>query len=203
MIEQEGGIIIQREKLGIILLAAGNSTRYQGIKLLDLVEGKKMYLHILERLMSVPLSPKIIVTQYDEIAREASGYGFEAVLNFEPELGISHSIQLGLTTALEREPLLEGVLFGVCDQPYLKKSTLEKLIQTFMATDKSMAALASREMIGNPCIFGRKYFEELFALTLDTGGKKVLKRHPEDVETVMVTEDKELMDIDTKDMNCF
>lgn len=199
---RKGGIIISREKLGIILLAAGNSTRYQGIKLLDLVEGKKMYLHILERLKTIPLSPKLIVTQYDEIAREASNYGFEAVRNPEPELGISHSLQLGLKTALERDPLLEGVMFGVCDQPYLKRSSIDRLIGTFVTTDKNIAALAFQGRIGNPCIFGRKYFEELFALTLDTGGKKVLNSHPEDVEAVMVMQEMELTDIDTKDKNC-
>lgn len=161
-----------------------------------------MYLHILERLKTIPLSPKIIVTQYDEIAREASNYGFEAVMNPVPELGISHSIQLGLKTALERDPLLEGVMFGVCDQPYLTRSSVDRLIGTFVTTDKNIAALAFRGTIGNPCIFGRKYFEELFALTLDTGGKKVLNCHPEDVETVMVMQEKELTDIDIKDKNC-
>ena len=161
-----------------------------------------MYLYILELLKSFPLSPKIIVTQYDEIVSCALEYGFETVLNHEPELGISHSIQLGLKAALDRNPSLDGVLFGVCDQPYLKQSSIERLIQTFSCTDKNIAALAWQESIGNPCIFGKKYYEELFALTLDVGGKKVLKRHPEDVERVMVQEEKELIDIDTKDKNC-
>ncbi len=186
----------------MILLAAGNSTRYHGIKLLDLIDGKKMYLYILELLKVFPLSPKIIVTQYDEIVSCALDYGFEAIINHEPELGISHSIHLGLKAALEKNPSLEGVMFGVCDQPYLKRSSLERLLQTFSSTDKNIAALAWQESIGNPCIFGSKYYEELFALTLDVGGKKILKRHPEDVELVMVQEEKELIDIDIKDKAC-
>ncbi len=161
-----------------------------------------MYLHILELLKAFPLSPKIIVTQYDEIVSCALEYGFEAILNNEPELGISHSIHLGLKAALERNPSLDGVMFGVCDQPYLKRTTLERLLQTFSSTDKNIAALAWQESIGNPCIFGRKYYEELFELTLDVGGKKVLNRHPEDVERVIVQEEKELIDIDIKDKDC-
>ena len=161
-----------------------------------------MYLHILEILKSFPLSPKIIVTQYDEIVSCTLEYGFEAVLNHEPELGISHSIHLGLKAALDKNPSLDGVMFGVCDQPYLTRSSIERLLQTFYDTDKNIAALAWQESIGNPCIFGRKYFDELFALTLDVGGKKVLNRHPEDVERVLVQEEKELIDIDTKDKNC-
>ncbi len=169
---------------------------------MELVEGKKMYQHILERMADLPLSPKLIVTQYDEIVKGAAGFGFEAVMNTEPEHGISHSIHLGLEAALGRDPSLEGVMFGVCDQPYLKSSSIKKLIETFLHTDKNIAALAYHDVIGNPCIFSRKYYEELFALTHDTGGKKVLKLHPEDVETVTVTWEKELEDIDTKDMIC-
>ncbi len=180
-------------------MAAGNSTRYHGIKLLDQIDGKKMYLRILETMKEFPQYPKIIVTQYDEIVNNASEYGFEAIINREPELGISHSIHLGLRAAQARNPLLEGVMFGVCDQPYLKRSSVERLIKVFSSTDKNIAALTHGEAIGNPCIFGRVYFEELFALTFDTGGKRVLKRHPEDVECVRVSEEKELIDIDTKD----
>lgn len=161
-----------------------------------------MYLHILELMKTIPLSPKIIVTQYDEIMSCASDYGFLAIFNKEPELGISHSIHLGLEAALWRDPSLHGVMFGVCDQPYLKRSSVERLLSTFYTTDKNIAALTYQETIGNPCIFGRKYYDELFALTLDVGGKKVIHRHPEDVEWVMVQEEKELTDIDTKDKSC-
>ena len=161
-----------------------------------------MYLHILELLKTFPLSPKIIVTQYDEIVNCASEYGFEAIINKEPELGISHSIHLGLEAALARDPSLEGMMFGVCDQPYLKRTSIERLLMAFSLTDKNMAALAYKDVVGNPCIFGRVYYEELFALTHDIGGKKVLNRYPEDVELVMVQVEKELIDIDTKDKNC-
>jgi molybdenum cofactor cytidylyltransferase len=161
-----------------------------------------MYRHILELLKEFPLYPKIIVTQYDEIAGSASEYGFEAILNHYPELGISHSIQLGLDAALKSVPSLEGVMFGVCDQPYLKRTSIERLVNAFYRTDKNIAALSFQESIGNPCIFGNKYYGELLALTLDVGGKRIIKRHPEDVELIMVQEEKELIDIDTKDKNC-
>ncbi len=157
-----------------------------------------MYQHILERMKPLPQELRIIVTQYEEIINCASEYGFEAVVNQQPELGISHSIHLGLKAALDREPSVEGVMFGVCDQPYLKSSSIEKLLKAFSSTNKGIAALAYQEVIGNPCIFGRKYFQELFALTQDIGGKKLIHRHIEDVELVRVLEEKELVDIDTK-----
>ncbi|MBP1754167.1 MAG: nucleotidyltransferase family protein [Firmicutes bacterium] len=160
-----------------------------------------MYQYILEIMTTFPQESKIIVTQYEEIEYCASQYGFEAIMNREPELGISHSIQLGLKAVLERKPNLEGVMFGVCDQPYLRRTSIDRLLQAFSVTDRNIVALAWQETIGNPCIFGKKYFEELFSLSLDTGGKKILLRHPEDVEFVMVQEAKELIDIDTRTTN--
>jgi CTP:molybdopterin cytidylyltransferase MocA len=186
------------KKVGIILLAAGNSTRYHGIKLLDIIGDKKMYLHILEISSRICVQPKIIVTQYEEIQEKASEYGFETVMNIEPQLGISHSIQLGLHKALDLAPDLDGVLFSVCDQPYLELATMERLLLVFSDSQRNMASVSYQGILGNPCIIGKQYFKELFALTGDIGGKKVISRFPEDVELVPVENEKELMDIDSK-----
>jgi len=187
------------KQIGMVLLAAGSSKRYQGIKLLDIIDGKQMYLHILERAGQLKISPKIIVTQYDEIREKAKEYGFTVVMNEEPEIGISHSIQLGLLKAIEEDPNLEGILYSVCDQPYLKKTTIEHLIAAFDASDKEMASVSYQGVLGNPCIIGKKYFGELLALEGDVGGKKIISRFPKDVESVPIEDEKELVDIDRKE----
>jgi CTP:molybdopterin cytidylyltransferase MocA len=143
--------------------------------------------------------PKIMVTQYKQIQEKALEYGFETVMNEEPDLGISHSIHLGLHKALEMEPDLDGVLFSVCDQPYLEKNTLERLLETYSHSEKAMASVSYEEKLGNPCIIGSQYFKDLFELEGDVGGKKIICRYPEEVEPVTVDNEKELLDIDTKD----
>lgn len=187
------------KKIGMVLLAAGSSKRYQGIKLLDIIDGKQMYLHILELAGQLKISPKIIVTQYDEIEKKALEYDFTAVRNEEPERGISRSIQLGLQKALEEDSDLEGILFSVCDQPYLTLATLEHLIAAFDISDKSMASVSYHGVHGNPCIIGSKYFMELQSLEGDVGGKKIISKFPKDVESVPVEDEKELADIDQKE----
>ncbi len=181
-------------------MAAGSSTRYQGIKLLDLIDGRKMYLPILEIMQKLSCTPKIIVTQYDEILEAAPRYGFLPVRNEEPELGISLSLQLGLLKALEQDPMMEGVLFGVCDQPYLRPASIERLIEGFLHSEKNIAALSCEGIVGNPCIFGKTYYEELLALTGDVGGKKIIMVNLPDVLLVPAEDAKELVDIDTRQM---
>ena len=74
-------------KLGLIMLAAGNSRRFGSNKLLYTIEGEPMYRHILSELMKVREVLKeqghsceiTVVTQYEEIAAEACliSRGFE------------------------------------------------------------------------------------------------------------------------------
>lgn len=182
-----------RDSLAVILLAAGNSVRFGGNKLLYPVDGEPMYRRMLEKCQKLEADRKILVTQYEEVAREAEEQGFTVVRNPEPERGISSSIHLGIQAAGEAE----AYLFGVCDQPYLRLATLSRLVEHYQWSGKGIAALRCGDRTGNPNIFSRKYREELLALTGDVGGKAVLRRFPEDVSFLEV-EPRELMDIDVR-----
>lgn len=187
-----------KKKIGLILLAAGNSVRYEGIKLLDTIGGKQMYLHIVDKIKTLPLEPKIIVTQYDEIAQKSINEGFQVIINDRPEDGISRSIRLGMEEILSIDPSLDAIMFSVCDQPYIKRETIEAVIDAFQTQEKQLISVAHGEKLGNPCIFGRKYFAQLSDLSGDTGGKSVLRKNMEDVFLLHVDNPEELVDIDTR-----
>ena len=75
-------------KVALIYLAAGNSRRFgKGNKLLWPIEGKRMYLHLLERLKRIENRHSewelLVVTQYPEIIEEAGKSGVKTV--FSPE----------------------------------------------------------------------------------------------------------------------
>lgn len=186
------------KKIGLILLAAGSSIRYEGIKLLDTIAGKQMYLHILEQVKDLSLEPKVIVTQYDEIEQRALKEGFHVIRNERPQDGISRSIRLGVEAILSYEPKLEGMMFSVCDQPYITKETIEDVMDAFCMQEKQIVCATHGEKLGNPCIFGKKYFSSLCRLEGDTGGKAVVKENKNDIFLVQVENSKELVDIDTK-----
>ena len=52
----------------------------------------------------------------------------------------------------------------------------------------------------NPCIFGQKYYEELMEISGDKGGKKIIKKHPEDVAYLQIRNARELQDADEPDV---
>lgn len=189
--------------LGAILLAAGNSSRFGENKLLYELDGRPMYSYVLEHFRSLLREQRIdiliVVTQYDCVQSqiEAAEGEVSVVRNEHPELGISHSIYLGLQKLAEVLPEAEGCVFAVADQPYLTVESLEGLVDTWEESDRGIAACACGDKIGNPVLFSRKYFEQLGGLTGDKGGKQIVKRNLEDVVLHQIPA-RELEDIDVK-----
>lgn len=178
-------------KINCVLLAAGNSRRFKGNKLLYQVNGKPLYQAALDILLPIPWNRMILVTQYPEIVQNVPKT-VHVVWNHQPDLGISHSIQLGIEADLQAD----AYLFSVCDQPYLTANSIEKLLELFVHSNKGIAALSYQGRSGNPVIFSKKYSRELLQLSGDQGGKMVLQQHTKDVSYWEVEHEIELMDID-------
>lgn len=182
--------------MDVIIMAAGNGSRFGSNKLLKQVDGKPMYRHVVDLLRELwhekRIDHVILVSQYEEILEETSDFLF-MVKNEHPEKGISHTINLGLEKLLELSPGSEACLFTVADQPWMQKSTVERLMAAFMSG--KIVVPRSGGLFGNPVIFDRCYYEELCAVTGDVGGRAVLKEHPTKLIFVNV-DNAELKDLD-------
>ncbi|WP_333651260.1 nucleotidyltransferase family protein [Lacrimispora sp.] len=187
-------------KLALILLAAGDSRRFDGNKLLYEFYGKPMYRYIVEEVEKLPTDffcRKLVVTQYEEIMDYMGSHGYEVVENKESSLGISHSIHLALK-ALEGEDA--ALCFAVCDQPYLKAATIKALAEGWQASGKGIGCLCNMGEFGNPAIFSQDYREELLMLKGDVGGKRVIRSHIGDLYLHEVSDSLELVDIDVRNI---
>lgn len=134
-----------------------------------------------------------VVTQYETIGETARTLGASVCCNPSPWEGISSSLKIGLRA----NPDADFALFAVADQPRLTEKTLDAVLNLALNSGKGMACAAYHGECGNPCVFSRKYFPELLALTGDRGGKRILLAHPEDTELYPVPDLAELEDIDT------
>lgn len=205
-------------RIALIMLAAGNSRRFGGNKLLYEIDGNPMYRYILERLIAVAGAGRqgkevsscvletgslknikqemtvTVVTQYEEIEEEARALGVPVYINPHPDEGISSSLKIGLKANLDAD----ACLFTVSDQPWLTAGTIRQLITLLETTGKGIACVSSEGRLGNPCIFTKKYYDQLLSITGDRGGKSVITAHRDDTAVLKVEDGKELTDIDVK-----
>ena len=131
-------------KTALIYLAAGNSRRFGRNKLLYEVDGRPMYLHLLERLMEIADADKryelLVVTQYQEIRETVDNFRKEGrrvfcVWSPESRKGVSFSIRAALSHIGKSDRMWTGetsapvdirsCAFFVADQPWLTKTTVE------------------------------------------------------------------------------
>lgn len=179
-------------ELGCVVMAAGNARRFGENKLAAELRGRSLILRALEAVPPEKFAKVVVVTQYPEIMRLAKEFHFAALHNDHPEYGISHTIELGLTALRD----CEGAMFLVSDQPLLRRESVAALADLWQARPEGIAALAHGGVRGNPCVFPARFYPELLALTEDTGGNAVIRRH-EDALTLLEVDAEELCDVDT------
>jgi molybdenum cofactor cytidylyltransferase len=191
-------------KTGIIILAAGNSSRLGRPKQLLPYRGKTLLSHVVDESVMADLKPVIVITgaYHTEIRGSLEGRSSELVFNPEWQKGMASGIVAGLQRAMVIESALQSVIIAVCDQPYISGNLFRALIGEWTVSGKGVIACSYAETVGTPVLFGQKYFTELALLSGEAGAKQLLKRYPYDVGTIPFP--KGNIDIDTeKDLKEF
>lgn len=186
--------------IGCVLLAAGSGRRFGGDKLLYEVDGAPMIEHALKLFGGLPFCTRVCVTKADAKAVQdmAEAYGFVTAVNPEPERGMGTSAAIGTEAAERLCPALDGLLYAVCDQPYLTALSVERMLAAFSKGPADILALSCCGVRGNPVIFPREFFAELRALDTDVGGGAVIRRHPDRLVLEECAYKNEVEDIDTR-----
>ena len=114
-------------------------------------------------------------------------------MNGRPDLGISHSMQLGIEAAGDAD----AYMFCVCDQPGIKALTLQRLIDVYKKGSAGIVSLAWQGKMCNPKIFSSRYRSALMDLSGDTGGRQIISAHSSDLIYVEAESEDEVKDIDS------
>ncbi len=182
-------------QIGCVIMAAGDSTRFgKSDKLLVDFAHETMIERVLNAVPFAQLDRSILVAGSEAVIQTVSRYNIQVVINTNPKLGIGRTIKLG-TAALG--PSYDGYMYIVGDQPLLTVDSITRLIQFWHENSDSIVSLAYGNRIGNPVIFPKAYFNELMNLADDEYGRVVYHRHLDQLKTVQVQDEYELMDVDT------
>ena len=184
---------------GIVILAAGASTRLGKPKQLLQYRGKTLLAHAINEAVNSNADAVVVILGKDAnlFKKEIDERKVRVAINSSWEEGMASSLRLGLDTLINDKPYIDAVIFMVCDQPHVLSSILNELIITQQKTTKQIVTCNYGETFGPPALFHKSLFHELMHLKGDVGARKIIQHHNEDVTTVLFANGK--IDIDTKE----
>lgn len=185
---------------GVILLAAGQSSRMGKPKQLIDFQGKTLIQRAAEAALQSGARPVIAVLGafLEDIRPELSFYpDLEIVVNEGWREGMASSIRTGLKAVMQAHPGVDGIILMVCDQPRLDAAVLAQLMQIQLYQDAPIAACSYAGKTGTPALFHESLFVELLQLTGDAGARSLLEKMKDNM--AILDFEAGALDIDTED----
>ncbi|HEY8196001.1 MAG TPA: nucleotidyltransferase family protein [Gemmatimonadales bacterium] len=188
-----------------LILAAGQSRRFGEGKLHALYRGRPLLSYVLDavrvaRTRGLLDGGHVVVAADDErgLALAHAG-GLDAIINQAPDLGLSHSLQLGLA-ALQALPLAEAALVFLGDQPLVRLDVVEALVTAGRGQIVRPRYEGHPDTPGHPVLLPRSIWERARQLEGDHGFRALLTSSF--TETITLEVKGENPDVDTRaDLN--
>lgn len=192
--------------LKIILLAAGKSERFNGIKLLAKVQQQDDSITLIQHvLQQISKALNILTIDENNLHVATGGYhpqlaqliGNQYSLGYceDAHSGLGHTIAQSVEKILINEDNTSHIMITLADQVALNSDDYTNLIKQSLATpDKLICAKADQEIMP-PVIFPRTYFSDLMTLKGDKGAKVLLHANKENLQKVCLP--NAAIDIDT------
>jgi molybdenum cofactor cytidylyltransferase len=164
--------------IGIIILAAGSSSRMGQSKQLLPIQGTPL----LERTVNIAqaLRPSHMVVvlgaNEKEHALVLKNTAVQSIVNRAWQNGMGGSLKTGLQHLLSLSPAIDAVLILVCDQPAVTTVYLESLIKHYKVNDKAIVASLYSGAPGVPALFDKTIFPELLTMEDSQGAKKIIQK---------------------------
>jgi len=132
-------------RIGCLIMAAGNASRFGSNKLAAKVDGKMLIEHALETVPREEFAHVTVVTQYDEVLVLARRFGFTVLVNPFPEWGASHTVRLGTEAMAD----CDAILYQVADQPLLRRESVRAEVEFFRRHPDRIVAMGHGGVRGN------------------------------------------------------
>lgn len=167
------------QNTGIIILAAGASTRMGQPKQLLRVGSESLIQRVLRTVMASTFRPVVVVlgAKREKIEPELEVFPVHKVFNEIWSSGMGSSISAGLSYLLQEEPSLDAVIILVGDQPLLNTQVLLDLHQLAQTQQAPLVVSHYANTMGVPALFTRALFPELIALEGATGAKALIQKY--------------------------
>jgi molybdenum cofactor cytidylyltransferase len=173
-------------RFGVMILAAGASTRMGAPKQLLELAGRPLVVHAAEAALASSAWPVVVVlgAHAEKIRPALARLPVLVAENPAWAEGMAASIRAGMTTLRQFSQQLDAALVALCDQPAFSAEVIAQLIATQRTTGRSIVAARYGGHAGAPALFLREHFPALAALTGEEGARALLNGDPGGVATV-------------------
>jgi molybdenum cofactor cytidylyltransferase len=180
--------------IAIILLAAGQSSRFGSPKMQAIIHEQPLLKHTLQTLGTLNHCELLVVVGPNQPVLQALADGHHSVVCHDASMGIGHSISCGVRQALAINKHCQGFMIALADQVAISGRDYQRLLQAFQQGEPLVAA-SYQGVYGAPAIFDRRYASELMALRGDQGARRLLTQHATALTPVPIA--NAALDIDT------
>jgi len=163
-------------KAGIIILAAGASTRMGESKQMLEWDGKTLLRHAVDTAFASGAGTVAVVLGSNEEEHKESIKDTKALIVSNPRwrTGMGSSLKEGLKAIADRRSI-DSVVVMVCDQPFVSAKHLQDLWDQFDKSKAQAVASSYGGTSGVPALFSPELYDDVLALADDQGAKKILQ----------------------------
>ena len=181
----------------MLLLAAGEGSRFGGAKQLADIGGEPMVRRVARTLLDTD-APLIVVTgaYADDVEAVLDDLALSMVRCEDWQLGMGHSLAAGANELMRRFPHASAALVALADQPLLAAPAFRTMLERHRHAPDRVLATAHAGVPGPPALFPRDCFDALAMLSGPKGARSLLQREAARVELFAAGD---VVDIDTQD----
>ncbi len=189
------------EKIGAVILAAGESKRMGFPKQLIEICGEKIIRIVVKKVLNVGFGDIVVVLGHmaGDIARYIDDMiGIKIIVNPRYREGMSTSLIEGIKNLRQD---IEAFMVILGDQPFVSKETMEKIIETYYGMKRKplMVVPTYRGLRGNPVLISSRIAKEIMSLRGDIGARALMERYKAYISYIETQDPGVVLDIDTKE----
>lgn len=183
--------------IGIILLAAGSSSRLGQSKQLLVVDEMPLLRKSVTCAIDAAIGNIIVVlgSRAQEHRSIVQDLNVEFVLNPSWQNGMGSSMKAGLNHLRSHQKNYEGAIIMVCDQPAVTSEHLKKLVASHHEQPEKIISSSYGQTLGVPALFPKSYFSKLQSLDDREGARKIIQSEKDQVVAIPLADGE--IDIDT------
>lgn len=185
-----------RSGIGIVLLAAGSASRFGSAKQQVPVEGVPLVRRAAAAAVNTGACVCVVTGAHRELVeKHLSGLPVNLAFNPDWQLGMGASIACGVRHLEKTAVAVDAIIISLADQPMITTADLMRLIHAHGQAPQRIVAAKYDGVLGPPCLFPRKYFDDLANLHGSRGARVLLERHADEVDALSMP--TAAIDIDT------